>query len=106
MGHATSSNGPRLAAGLVIGLGGTAWAGEYTGNNYGSTQGPAHAKSECVYSGLDAPDSIENNPPGFNDDWLTIHGTQSYGQFVSQGYKSIVPSPGDACNPTKPPLGG
>lgn len=88
-------------AGLVIGLGGPAWAGEYTGNGYGSTKAPDHAKSACVYSGLDAPDSIEGNPPGYDDDELMVHGTQSYGQFVAQDLKDVVPSPGDACNPTK-----
>jgi hypothetical protein len=65
-----------------------AFAGEVTGNG-GTTQGPAHANSICVYSGL-------------NDDTAEEPGrTQSYGQLVRQGLKPFLPSPGDACNPTR-----
>lgn len=103
-----AATGLGLVAGLMLGLGGTAWAGEYTGNGYGDTQGPAHAKSECVYSGLDQPDAEEGNPPQFNDDALTqrgeadngkFRGAQNYGQFPSSGVEAPA-SPGMACNPT------
>jgi hypothetical protein len=69
-----------LAAGA-----GTASAGEVTGTG-GDTQGPAHANSICVFSGL-------------NDDPAEEPGkTQSYGQAVRAGLKAFVPSPGVACN--------
>ena len=99
-----------ITGGLVLGLGGTAFAGEYTGaglqgkgNAPLRTPGPVHASSVCAFSGLDAPDAIENNPPGFDDDLLAIHGVQSYGVFVSQGLKAVVPSPGQACRGNLPP---
>ena len=99
-----------VIGGLVVGMGGTAFAGEYTGAGLAGkgnapiyTPGPVHASSACSFSGLDAPDSFEHNPPGFDDDALTIHGVQSYGVFVSQGLKAAVPSPGDACRGNLPP---
>jgi hypothetical protein len=79
-----------LAAGLasiaLAGMGSTgAWAGEVTGTGE-DTQGPAHANSICVYSGL-------------NDDPAEEPGkTQNYGQIVRSGGKAIATSPGDACN--------
>jgi len=95
---------------LVLGVGGTAFAGEYTGAGLKGkgnapiyTPGPVHASSVCAFSGLDAPDAFEQNPPGFDDDALTIHGVQSYGMFVSQGLKAAVPSPGQACRGNLPP---
>ena len=102
--------GLAVAGGLVLGAGGTAFAGEVTGaglkgkpNAPFEAQGANHARSECAFSGRDTPDSIEGNPEGFDDDALMIHGTQSYGQFVARGLKAVVPSPGVACNPTTPP---
>jgi hypothetical protein len=79
-----------LAAGLgsvaLVAVGATsASAGEITGNGK-PTQGPAHANSICVYSGL-------------NDDTVEEPGrTQSYGQVVRAGFKALAPSPGEACN--------
>ena len=99
---------------VVTGTGGTAFAGEYNGSNGNDTPATLNAHSVCAFSGLDHSDSIENNPPGFNDDGIAVrgnqspggvdryHGVQSYGSFVRSGLKSDVPSPGDACNPTKP----
>ncbi|KHK99538.1 hypothetical protein LK09_02625 [Microbacterium mangrovi] len=100
--------GCALAVGLVLAGAGVANAGEYTGSG-GYPQGTSHAASECAYSGLDRVDSLENNPPGFNDDAIAMrgsqkngyHGVQSYGSFVRAGLKGAVPSPGVACNPTK-----
>lgn len=105
-----------IAAGCGLAVtaagGSTAFAGEYTGNG-GYPQGPTHASSECAYSGLDRADSIEGNPPGFNDDPIAVrgnqspggvdryHGVQNYGDFARAGLKGDVPSPGTACNPTK-----
>ncbi len=73
---------------LLAGGAGTASAGEVTGNGK-PTQGPAHANSICVFSGL-------------NDDQAEEPGrTQSYGQIVRAGGKAFAPSPGVACNPTR-----
>ena len=70
----------------LVAIGSTgAWAGEVTGNG-ADTQGPAHANSICVYSGLNDDPSEE---PGR---------TQSYGQAVRAGFKAMAPSPGEACN--------
>lgn len=88
--------GVAAAAALLLGLSGTASAGEYDGRGE-PVPGGVNGRSECSYSGRDIPDSEENNPPGFDDDALAIRGVQSYGQFVSQGLKEGVPSPGTAC---------
>ncbi|WP_242530367.1 hypothetical protein [Nocardioides aromaticivorans] len=99
------------AAGLAIGVSGTAYAGEVNGNGE-DIPAPTHAASECVFSGQDTPDAIEDNPEGFDDDVLAVrgnqspggkdryHGVQSYGSFVRAHLKAFVPSPGQACNPS------
>ncbi len=98
-----------IAAGLVLAGAGAANAGEVNGNG-DDIPAPTRAHSECVFSGLDTLDSIEMNPPGFDDDALAVrgnqspggrdryHGVQSYGSFVRAGLKDAVPSPGAACN--------
>ncbi|MBI1377594.1 MAG: hypothetical protein GC157_08955 [Frankiales bacterium] len=98
-----------VTAGLVLSGTGVANAGEYTGNG-GYPAATDHAASECAYSGLDRADSLEGNPPGFDDDALAVrgnqspggvdryHGVQSYGIYVRAGLKALVPSPGVACN--------
>jgi hypothetical protein len=68
-----------------------AFAGEVTGNGK-DTQGPAHARSICVFSG-------KNDSP--TDPFPEGGVSQSYGQLVSKGLKGELPSPGVACNPTK-----
>lgn len=97
-----------LTAGLVLAGAGAASAGEVNGNG-DPIPAPGNASSECVFSGLDTADSIEGNPPEFNDDALAVrgnqspggvdryHGVQSYGIFVRAGLKDVVPSPGEAC---------
>ena len=55
-----------------------------------SEQGVDTARSICAYSGLNDEPEVDGR-------------VQSYGQIVKQGGKEFVPSPGDACNPTKPP---
>ena len=97
------------AAGLVLATAGAASAGEVNGNGE-DIPAPGNAASECVFSGLDTVDSVEQNPPGFDDDALAVrgnqspggvdryHGVQSYGIFVRAGLKDFVPSPGQACN--------
>lgn len=96
------------AAVLVLSGAGVANAGEVNGNGE-DIPAPERAASECVYSGLDTADSIEGNPPGYDDDALAVrgnqspggvdrfHGVQSYGIFVRAGLKDMVPSPGMAC---------
>lgn len=100
-----------IGGALVLGTAGSALAGETTGaelrgkgtqSHSGSSptpKAPTVARSECVYSGLDTPDAIEGNPEGFDDDTMMIHGTQSYGQFIANGYGYIVEGsgPGVAC---------
>ena len=81
--------GVGLGSATLIVLGSSAaFAGEVTGNG-GTTQGPAHAKSICAYSGLN--DDTEEEPGR----------TQSYGQVVRAGGKAFAPSPGMACNPNR-----
>jgi hypothetical protein len=84
--------------GLVLGGAATAQAGEYSGKGK-PVPGGEKGKSACSYSGRDVPDSVEGNPPGFEDDGLTSQKnfTQNYGLFVSLGMKGMVPSPGEAC---------
>ena len=88
-----------MAFGMVLGGTATAYAGETNGTG-GPVPAPDQAASECAFSGLDQLDSIEHNPPGFDDDAISLHGVQrvqSYGIFVSNGLKAFVPSPGEAC---------
>lgn len=99
------------AAGLTIGMSGTAYAGEVNGNGE-DIPAPTKAASECVFSGQDTADADEDNPEGFDDDALAVrgnqspggkdryHGVQSYGSFVRAHLKGAVPSPGEACNPS------
>ena len=85
-----------VAGSVVLGTGAVAGAGEINGK--GEPIPGAHvAHSACAFSGRDLPDSIENNPPGFNDDAFTGGHVQSYGQIVSFGLKGEFPSPGIAC---------
>ncbi|GAA3633581.1 hypothetical protein GCM10022200_15910 [Microbacterium awajiense] len=100
------------AVALVFGSGGAAMAGEVNGK--GDPIGaPGKAASECVYSGLDTLDSIENAPgspgydPMFDDDALAVrgnqkhgfHGVQNYGMFKRAGI-DIGINPGMACRGT------
>ncbi|WES64729.1 hypothetical protein P0L94_01350 [Microbacter sp. GSS18] len=94
---------------LVFAGAGAANAGEVNGKG-DPIPAPDKAHSECVYSGLDTLDSIEMNPPQFDDDALAMvgnqspggkdryHGVQSYGIFVKAGLKDVIPmSPGTSC---------
>ena len=62
--------------------------------------GAQNASSACAFSGQDLPDAEENQPPEFNDDFVTDQHVQSYGRWVSHGFKDAVPSPGEACRGT------
>lgn len=90
--------GTVAGAALVLGMGGTAFAGEVTGPPGAdgfATGGPTPiasyvANSICAFSGLNA------YHPGKEGEYAGH--VQSYGAIVSQGGKAFVPSPGDACN--------
>ncbi len=85
-----------VAFGLVLGGTGTAFAGEINGKG-DPIPGAHKASSACAFSGRDLPDSIEGNPPGFDDDFVTGGHVQTYGMYVKHGLKGVVPSPGVAC---------
>jgi hypothetical protein len=96
--------GAAICAATLLGLGGTAFAGEYTGNG-GTAPGGEKGKSECSFSGLDATAAVEGTFP-FDDDFVgaDFHGVQSYGQFVAYqktvgplNLPFLLPSPGQAC---------
>ena len=90
--------GAGVAAALVLGAGGTAFAGEVTGApgpDGFATGKPTPiasyvANSICAFSGLNAyHPGKEGEYPGH---------VQNYGVIVAEGGKAFVPSPGDACN--------
>jgi len=83
---------------LALGLSGTAFAGEITGNGKwiaGSEEAPLHGKSACAYSGR------EDDPtdPIFKGTMAQAWGliSKSTRDFLA----SIGMHPGDACNPRK-----
>jgi len=97
-----------MVAALTFSGASIANAAEVNGNGE-DIPAPGQAASECVYSGLDTADSIEEQPEEFNDDALAergnqspggvdrYHGVQNYGIFAQAGIKDVVPSPGVAC---------
>lgn len=85
-----------VALGLSLGGAMSAQAGETNGNG-DPIPGAFMASSACAFSGQDLPDAEENQPPEFNDDFVTDEHVQSYGRWVSHGFKDAVPSPGVAC---------
>ena len=85
-----------LGLGLALALGGagTAFAGEVTGNGK-ATGAPAHANSECSFSGLEDGTDI---PPGAPSGPGT---TQNWGQIPKADrdfLTSIGVSPSTLCN--------
>ena len=81
--------GAAICASAIVGVGvdGAFAAGRFE-------QGVEQSRSVCAFSGLNDDPEAE-----FPEDGRV----QSYGQLVSKGLKAEFPSPGDACNPTKPP---
>src|SRR4051812_31476460 len=78
-------------AGSVLAMGTPAFAGEITGTGK-PTQGPAHANSICVFSGLE--DGSESGPSGPGT-------TQNWGQIphsVRTAIKAEGGNPGISCN--------
>lgn len=91
-----------LCAAAALGLtGGSAFAGEMTGNGKwiaGSEEAAIHGKSECAYSGQN--DEFHLFP---NEGWPR---TQSWGQIIAEAAPVVgghVGVPGFACNPTGGP---
>ncbi|HYI51930.1 MAG TPA: hypothetical protein VEX42_10170 [Microbacterium sp.] len=61
--------GAAICAALILGSSGAAFAGEVGGSGKG-TQGPAHANSACVYSGLeDGSEPGTTAGPGNVQNW-------------------------------------
>ena len=87
--------GCAVALGLVMGGAMSAQAGEINGNGE-EIPGAQNASSACAFSGQDLPDA-EENQPNIPDDFVTDGRVQSYGKYVSNGFKDAVPSPGFAC---------
>ncbi len=85
-----------FAAGLALGGAMSAHAGETNGKG-DPIPGAFNASSACAFSGRDLPDDQEDQPPEFDDDFVTGGHVQSYGKYVSHGLKAAVPSPGQAC---------
>ena len=85
-----------VALGLVVGGGaGAAFAGETNGKG-DPIPGADNASSACAFSGQDLPDA-EEGPDNIPDDFVTDQHVQSYGRWVSHGFKGVLPSPGEAC---------
>lgn len=74
---------------LLGGAAAPALAGEVTGKGK-DTQGPAHARSVCAFSGLNDDPSDPFEPTR----------VQNYGVFKNVLGYDFLPSPGVACNPT------
>ena len=85
-----------LAAGLVLGVGGTACPGETNGRGE-PIPGAQMASSDCAFSGQDLPDAEEDQPPELRRRLRHGAHVQTYGKYVSHGLKGAMPSPGDAC---------
>ncbi len=84
-----------VALGLTVGGAMSAQAGEINGNG-DPIPGAHRASSICAFSGRDLPDAQENQP-NIPDDIVSDGHVQSYGRWVSHGFKAFVPSPGEAC---------
>jgi len=87
---------------LTIAGAGTAFAGEISGppqNGFATGNwtpiASYVANSICAFSGLNAYHPAGG---GFPEKQAVFPTVQSYGMFVRDGAKAVVPSPGDACN--------
>jgi hypothetical protein len=60
--------GVAICAALILGTGGAAFAGEVNGNG-DPTRGPDHARSACVYSGLEDGSEGGTAGPGNVQNW-------------------------------------
>ena len=87
--------GVAVGAVLVFGSAGGALAGEIGGHGQ-DTQGPAHSRSLCAYSGLEDNDRLEPVEPGVTQNWGQI--PQEDRQALSTRGASDVPAIGEGCN--------
>ncbi|MEO7572875.1 MAG: hypothetical protein ABIX10_10600 [Acidimicrobiales bacterium] len=83
-----------VCAGLVLGTGSAAFAGERSGTG-AETAGPSHAKSLCVFSGLEDFDFEAPVQPGVVQNWG--HVKQEFG--LTGGANSVqTPFGEEGCN--------
>jgi hypothetical protein len=88
-----------FAAAFLVSVTGPATAGEITGNGK-PTQGPAHANSICVYSGLEDGDGNGFPGPGGAppQNWGHVRQQMSAAGMSSAQIKASGEQPGDSCN--------
>ena len=91
--------GTTAATLLLLGAGvGSAQAGEDTGNG-GDTQGPAHANSICVFSGLeDGEEGTPSGPGAPPQNWGHVQQAERDAGATPQDLKASGFQPGDSCN--------
>ncbi len=91
---------PASAALLMFGAG-AASAGEVTGTG-GDTQGPAHANSICVFSGLedgeDLPPGSPTGPGAAPQNWGHVQQAERDAGASPADLKASGFQPGDSCN--------
>lgn len=86
--------GIAVCAGLVLGTGSAAFAGERSGTG-AETAGPSHANSLCVFSGLEDFDFAAPVQPGVVQNWG--HVKQEFG--LTGGANSVqTPFGEEGCN--------
>jgi hypothetical protein len=84
--------GAVLALGVVVGVGGTAFAGERGGNGEPTPINEYRANSICSFSGLDDMDFEAPVDPGVVQNWGAIP------KDVRDFLATIGEHPGEACN--------
>ena len=92
--------GTTAATLLLLGAGiGSAQAGEATGNG-GLTQGPAHANSICVFSGLEDGEEFGQpaGPGAPPQNWGHVQQAERDAGATPQELKASGFQPGDSCN--------
>ena len=83
---------------LLGGAASTASAGEITGNGK-PTQGPAHANSICVFSGLeDGEEGTPSGPGAPPQNWGHVQQAERDAGATPQDLKASGFQPGDSCN--------
>ena len=91
--------GTTAATLLLLGAGvGSAQAGEVTGKG-GDTQGPAHANSICVFSGLeDGEEGTPSGPGAPPQNWGHVQQAERAAGATPHDLKASGFQPGDSCN--------
>ncbi|SFS00005.1 hypothetical protein SAMN04487846_1332 [Microbacterium sp. cf046] len=91
--------GAAICAALIFGSSGAAFAGEVNGNG-DPTGGPGHARSLCVYSGLEDGEEGGEAGPGNVQNWGHVP-QELRKQWSSRGASYVsVPGEGNVgCNP-------